>query len=153
MARVNHAVADSPSNPDKTLTKLQQAFVDNYIIIWGIEEAAIQAGYSQSSARSTGTFLMKKPEILAAIGDALQSRIVRLRIDQDWVIHEWVKLYHLALLDSDRATARHCLEALSKHVQLYNDALININVYESMSDADLQAQIEGTQRALIDQKP
>ena len=94
---------------------------------------------------------MSSSNVLAAIGDALQARIVRLRIDQDWVVHEWVKLYHISLNAADRPTARQCLEALSKHVQLYSDALININVYENMSDADLQAQIEGTQRALITQ--
>jgi len=146
-------VATTHVDPDQTLNDRQQLFVDHYVIAFNPEESAIKAGYSDVSAYAIGRENIRKPHIQKAIGIALKARTVRLGIDQDYVVHEIVRLYHVSLAAEDRTNARHCLEMLAKHVQLYNDSLININVYESMSDADLQAQIEGTQRALIDQKP
>lgn len=56
---------ESPNGP---LTELQDRFVDAYVANGGrIEKAAIEAGYSETSARTLGSRLAKDPRILQEI--------------------------------------------------------------------------------------
>lgn len=56
---------DSPSG---ALTELQDKFIDAYVSNGGrIEAAAIEAGYSEASARTLGSRLVKDDKVLAEI--------------------------------------------------------------------------------------
>lgn len=56
---------DSPSG---ALTELQDKFIDAYVSNGGrIEAAAIEAGYSEASARTLGSRLVKDDRVLAEI--------------------------------------------------------------------------------------
>lgn len=58
-------VVDSPSG---ALTELQDRFIDAYVTNGGrIEAAAIEAGYSEASARTLGGRLLKDDKVLAEI--------------------------------------------------------------------------------------
>ena len=56
---------DSPNGP---LTELQDRFIDAYVTNGGaIEKAAIDAGYSEASARTLGSRLLKDDKVLQEI--------------------------------------------------------------------------------------
>jgi phage terminase small subunit len=56
---------DSPNGP---LTELQDRFIDAYVTNGGrIEQAAIEAGYSEASARTLGSRLLKDDKVLQEI--------------------------------------------------------------------------------------
>lgn len=53
------------------LSKKQRDFVDFYITHWNATKAAIEAGYSEKSARSIASENLTKPDIRAAIESAI----------------------------------------------------------------------------------
>jgi len=71
---------------DKKLTNKQQCFVDEYLIDLNATQAAIRAGYSEKTARQTGTENLSKPVIAKAIDAATRKRSERTKIDADWVL-------------------------------------------------------------------
>jgi phage terminase small subunit len=64
------------------LTTKQQAFVEHYLTHWNATRAAIDAGYSEKSARSIGSENLTKPDIL----EAIQDRLADLRMSADEVL-------------------------------------------------------------------
>lgn len=67
---------DSPSG---ALTDRQDAFIDAYVTNGGrIEAAAIEAGYSEASARTLGSRLMKDDKVLAEIYRRTVNRVAVL---------------------------------------------------------------------------
>lgn len=76
----------------KALTPKQQAFVQEYLCDLNATQAAIRAGYSVKTAKSVGAENLTKPDIDAAIQEALQKRAERTEISQDRVLEEYAKL-------------------------------------------------------------
>lgn len=64
----------------KRLTVKQQLFTDSYLMHFNATKAAIQAGYSEKTAYSIGSELLKKPEIKALIDARLKES--RMNADQ-----------------------------------------------------------------------
>lgn len=79
-------------NTKGLLKPKQLAFIDEYIIDLNATQAAIRAGYSESTAGSIGSELLKKPEIKQRIDERLYERQKRTNITQDRVINEIAKL-------------------------------------------------------------
>lgn len=71
-----------------TLTEKQRAFVSEYLIDLNATQAAIRAGYSAKTARQIGEENMSKPDIRAALADAMKAREERTEITQDKVISD-----------------------------------------------------------------
>lgn len=68
-------------------------FVREYLIDLNASEAARRAGYSEgASARVTGHHLLKKPNVAAAIQDALIERMQRVEAKADDVLRELMAL-------------------------------------------------------------
>jgi phage terminase small subunit len=66
-------VAETPNGP---LTELQDRFVDAYVMNGGrIEAAAIEAGYSEDSARTLGSRLLKQDKVLAEVYRRTMGRV------------------------------------------------------------------------------
>jgi phage terminase small subunit len=63
-------------------TAKQQLFIDNYLIHFNATKAAIQAGYSEKTAYSIGSELLKKPEISSII----ETRLKESRMNSDEVM-------------------------------------------------------------------
>lgn len=74
---------------DKKLTPMMQLFVDEYIIDFNGQEAAVRAGYSSKRAAQQAYRLLQDDRILAAITDAIAERKKRLFITQDQVVTMW----------------------------------------------------------------
>lgn len=68
------------------LTAKQERFVAEYLKDGNATRAAIAAGYSKNTARSTGAENLTKPDIAAAIARAQSERTERTHIDIDYVI-------------------------------------------------------------------
>lgn len=68
------------------LTAKQQRFVAEYLLDLNQTQAAIRAGYSEKTAYSVGHENLKKPEVQAAIQEAMKARSERTQIDADWVL-------------------------------------------------------------------
>lgn len=74
------------------ITPKQRRFVDEYLIDLQCYRAAIRAGYSERSAPSIASQLLKNPKIHAAVQDAIEERAKRTRITQDRVLLELFRL-------------------------------------------------------------
>lgn len=68
------------------LTAKQERFVAEYLIDGNATRAALAAGYSEKTARSTGAENLTKPDIAAAIAKSQADRTERTHIDIDYVI-------------------------------------------------------------------
>lgn len=68
------------------LTPKQKRFVEEYLIDLNATQAAIRAGYSKKTAKSTGCENLTKPDIAKAIQQAKLNRSERTKIDADWLL-------------------------------------------------------------------
>ena len=86
------------------LNDRQEKFVQEYLKDLNATQAAIRAGYSESTARSIGSENLTKPDIQAEIAKAKAKRSKRVEISQDRVVQEMAKLALAdtrTLLDAD----------------------------------------------------
>lgn len=74
------------------LTPKQKLFVQEYLVDLNATAAAIRAGYSKKTANRIASENLSKPDIQAAIQEAMQDREKRTEITQDMVIRELAKL-------------------------------------------------------------
>ena len=70
-----------------------ERFCQAYLMDLNYTKAAIAAGYSERSAASQGSALMKKPEILARVRELRKERMERMGLDADFVLHELLDTY------------------------------------------------------------
>lgn len=75
------------------LTPKQARFVEEYLIDLNATQAAIRAGYSEDTARQTGSENLSKPDVADAIAAAQADRAERTKIDQNYVLRQAVKLH------------------------------------------------------------
>ncbi|MBL3576351.1 terminase small subunit [Rhodovulum sulfidophilum] len=68
------------------LTAKQRRFVEEYLVDLNATQAAIRAGYSETTARQTGAENLTKPVIAAAIAEAQAQRSERTQLDADWML-------------------------------------------------------------------
>lgn len=75
-----------------SLNERQALFAQEYIVDLNATQAAIRAGYSESTAGSQGHDLLKIPEIQAAIQKAMDLRAERVGITADRVLVELARM-------------------------------------------------------------
>ena len=76
----------------RKLTPKQRRFVDEYLVDLNATQAAIRAGYSRKTAASIGEENLRKPEIQAAIQEAMKARQERTEVTQDSVVKELARI-------------------------------------------------------------
>lgn len=64
----------------------QELFCNEYIVDLHATNAAKRAGYSEKTAYSIGSELLKKPEIRSRIAELMDERSKRTLVDQDFVV-------------------------------------------------------------------
>ena len=89
---------------DDSLTPKQQRFVAEYLIDLNATQAAIRAGYSPDSAGAIGCENLTKPDIQAAIAEAMEKRRKRTEVTQDRVLAELAKIGFANMQNYMRAT-------------------------------------------------
>lgn len=87
------------------LTGKQQLFVAEYLVDLNATQAAIRAGYKENRAYAMGHENLKKPEIAAAIQEAMAARSERTEITSDMVLRELAKLGFANMADYMKCTA------------------------------------------------
>ncbi len=74
------------------LTKLQERFLAEYLVDLNGTKAAIRAGYSEASAASTASDLLKKPEIRAVVQTVSATALERAGVTLDRVVTELARI-------------------------------------------------------------
>jgi phage terminase small subunit len=80
------------------LTPQQRLFVHEYLIDLNGTQAAIRAGYSESTAAQQATRLLKNVQIRAMIDVAMATREEAVKVDAEWVLRRLVEM-----AEADRA--------------------------------------------------
>lgn len=74
------------------LTRLQQRFVEEYLVDLNATQAAIRAGYSEKTAAIIGHENLQKPHIARAVEAAMAERSKRTEITVDRVLQEYARI-------------------------------------------------------------
>ncbi len=142
-----------------SLTPKQQLFVAEYLVDLNATQAAVRAGYSEKTAYSVGHENLKKPEVAAAIQEAMQARLERTKADQDWIVERLVENVERAMTVEpvmvggvetgeyiyQGNVANKALELLGRHAGMFNDKL---KLGADTSLLDLMRRIDGKTRGL-----
>lgn len=70
------------------LTPKQKRFIEEYLVDLNATQAAIRAGYSEDSAAVIGCENLIKPNIQAAINEAVAERSKKVEVTQEMVLRE-----------------------------------------------------------------
>lgn len=81
--------------PETRISERQRLFCERYVIHLDGELAASEAGYSRKSARQISYKLVRKRNIAAYIGELLDKKAARNRVDADDVLREISRIAHL----------------------------------------------------------
>lgn len=92
------------------MNRRMQLFVNEYLVTLNASEAARRAGYASRHAGLRGHELMRRPDVQAAIRDAMDARAKRTGISSDRVVEELA-----AIAFSD---LRNILDWSTNHVRL-----------------------------------
>ncbi len=120
-----------------SLTPKQQLFVAEYLVDLNATQAAVRAGYSNKTAYSVGHENLKKPEVAAAIQEAMQARLERTKAGQDWIVERLVENVERAMTVEpvmvggvetgeyvyQGSVANKALELLGRHAGMFDDKL------------------------------
>ncbi len=142
-----------------SLTPKQQLFVAEYLVDLNATKAAVRAGYSKKTAYSVGHENLKKPEVAAAIQEAMEARSERTKADQDWIVERLVENVERAMTVEpvmvggvetgeyvyQGNVANKALELLGRHAGMFNDKL---KLGADTSLLDLMRRIDGKTRGL-----
>lgn len=118
------------------LTPKQQRFVEEYIIDLNATQAAIRAGYSERTAESAASRLLRNVKVATAVAEAKAARSARTQITQDRVLEELARigfsdaLRHyvmgddgrLCLADDAPEGASAAVSSVKRKVRTYTDA-------------------------------
>lgn len=89
----------------------QKIFVQEYLIDLNAARAAVKAGYSEKAARQQGSRLLSDANVIKAVQQAQQARIIRTQITQDEVLRRWVDIATADardLVEYRRCACRYC---------------------------------------------
>ena len=70
------------------LTAKQTRFIAEYLIDLNATQAAVRAGYSPKTAYRLGFEALRKPQVAAALTEAMAARAQRVHLTQDTVLRE-----------------------------------------------------------------
>lgn len=93
-------MAPEDEEPEKPLTRRQRAFVHEYLKDLNATKAAIRAGYSSSTAHSSGPRLLENVGVKEAIDAAMERRAVACDVVAADILRE---LKRIALADAAQA--------------------------------------------------
>ena len=101
----------------------QAAFALEYLVDLNATQAAIRVGYSAKTAYSQGQRLLKHVEVQESITAAQAERVVRTKVDQDYVIRGLSREAEAGDVDEPNTSRVRALELLGKHQGMFADRL------------------------------
>lgn len=120
------------------MTVKQERFCTEYVIDYNGTQAAVRAGYSEKSAYSQASRMLKNAEVLARVRELQHEQVERLAISADYVILKLMDtrekcMEPVQVLDSqgnptgeyafDSRGALKALELLGRHLGMFEDRL------------------------------
>ena len=78
----------------KELTPRERKFCEAYLRTGRKEQSAIEAGYSEKSARTQACRLLKKDEVIAYTHELQAQAREELGIDKNWAVLKAIEVYH-----------------------------------------------------------
>lgn len=134
---------------DNKLTDKQQAFINEYLQCWNATEAAVKAGYSEKTAYSQGSRLLKNVEITEAIQQRLDA--MQMTADEALVglsdiarsdLSDFIKIQAgLPVIDFESAKRNGKLHLLKKIT--YGKGSISFELYDKQSALNTIAKHHG----------
>jgi phage terminase small subunit len=83
----------------RRLSRKQKLFVDEYLVDFNATQAAIRAGYSPTSARTTASQNLRKAAVKEAIAEVSAPRLAALELSAEEVLGELARVARANLLD------------------------------------------------------
>lgn len=105
------------------LTAKQQRFVEEYLIDLNATQAAIRAGYPETSARQVGSENLSKPYIQDAIQAEMDKRSAITQITAAKVLSDIERVRDKAETQDELTTALKASELQGKHLKLFTDKI------------------------------
>ena len=114
------------------LTDKQEAFCLEYLKDLNATQAAIRAGYSESTARNIACENLTKPNISERVAELMKQRTESTKIDAEWVLKSAKKVYDRCMQNEavndengdtgvykfEHSGANKALEIIGKHVDV-----------------------------------
>ena len=95
------------------LTPRQERFVAEYLIDLNATQAAIRAGYSDSTAKQQGSRLLSKADVRAAVSSGQIATLEKVAGSAEWIVEQAVRVVRYALDDGDSRDLRAAVPALT----------------------------------------
>ena len=128
------------------LTAKQQRFVIEYLVDLNATQAAIRAGYAAKGATDQAYQLMQRPEIAAAIKEAMEARNQRTKVDADYVLNRLTEIDQMDLLDilDDDMS----IKPLSKWPKVWRQSLSGFDIAEIFEGAGKDRDLVGLMKKI-----
>jgi len=128
------------------LTAKQQRFVIEYLVDLNATQAAIRAGYAAKGAKDQAYQLMQRPEIAAAIKEAMEARNQRTKVDADYVLSRLTEIDQMDLLDilDDDMS----IKPLSKWPKVWRQSLSGFDIAEMFEGAGKERDLVGLMKKI-----
>ena len=114
----------SMNDADKPLTRKEEHFSHEYQVDWNGAAAARRAGYSEMSARITGSKLLAKPNVQKRIAELSQARMKEADVSATGVALMLLDSYRAAMEARQYGPAVRAAELLGKRHGMFADRQI-----------------------------
>jgi len=130
----------------KDLNHRQERFVQEFLVDLNATQAAIRAGYSETTAHVQGCRLLSHDKVSEAIAAGKAALAERAGIDQDWVIERLTAVHDAGMKETASGTAHNpaaanrSLELIGKHGGMWGsehaggDVQIQVNIHPHGKD-------------------
>lgn len=128
------------------LTAKQQRFVVEYLVDLNATQAAIRAKYAVKGAKDQAYQLTQRPEIAAAIKEAMEARNQRTQVDADYVLNRLTEIDQMDLLDilDDDMS----IKPLSKWPKVWRQSLSGFDIAEMFEGAGKERDLVGLMKKI-----
>ena len=128
------------------LTAKQQRFIAEYLIDLNAAQAAIRAGYAVKGAKDQAYQLMQRPEVVAAIKEAIEARNQRTQVDADYVLNRLTEIDQMDLLDilDDDMS----IKPLSKWPKVWRQSLSGFDIAEIFEGVGKERDLVGLMKKI-----
>ena len=128
------------------LNEMQHRFIEEYFNTgFNATKAAINAGYSEKSAASMGSMLLKKPHIAAKVKELQEQIADEFDINVEWLQKELIENIRIARESGKIAAANEALKMIGQTIAAFQQGdgdNITVNILELLGNIDKQQQIQ-----------
>lgn len=103
------------------LNARQKRFVEEYLVDLNATQAAIRAGYSEKTAESQASRLLRNVKVAAAVEAGKAELSERTQVTQEWVVAKLRENVENGIQWCQGATVNGALNLLGKHLGMYTD--------------------------------